>query len=619
VIYTGDVKADCQHLRQIATAKGLKSIDFETSIAPAYCREVCTIQLTHENGDEAFAYVYPDGGKWLRYIFEGVTDSENYIAFNSTFEAECLVKEGVNLFPQCAMIAAKVLRGTMEGDKTHRVGWSLKEVMEREFGKIRDKTIRARDWREPPDAEAIEYGMEDTRDALALWRLWQGLFEPDPQAWAGYRLIMDALPACVEINLRGLPFNHEAHAALIITLEEQMAEQLFMLDLLSWGMISNHNSAPQVAAWMRRIMLAGRPQAQIDSPSAFSLIYQRVTGQHWPMTPTGTMSLDRAAIESRMEGLSKVAPGVAAYLTQRLQYTKIAKLKQAFGEPLRQFIGPNGHLYSSLRLHGAQTSRMSCNSPNVQQMPSEAEFRALFKAFLGRKLIVADYGQIELRVGSIIADDKAMQQVFIQKDDIHQASANAIKRLLTHTPDAVATKQERKDSKGPTFAALYGAMAAAIAAAAGLPLAEAQVLLDTWLAVYPGIKRYREEAFDKAKALGGVRLVSGQFLRIAADTRPAMTINSPVQGSAASVMYRAMKLVHDEVLLARAHGYDIWLAHSIHDELLLDTADGEDAEVGRELLTRCMCKALIDLYPHAVDLGMAESAEADIVTSWAEK
>jgi hypothetical protein len=618
-LYAGVPAIDCKRLKEIAETPGMHSIDMETTIAPAYQREICTIQITHENGDEAFAYVYPHGYEWLNFIFEKAPDSREWVAFNSTFEAECCVNNGVLLFPECAMIAAKVLRGSMEGDKKHRMGWSLKEVMQREFDKVRDKTIRDRDWREPPDAEAVEYGMEDTRDALALWQQrWQGMFDADPQQYAGYRLLMESMPGVVECNLHGLPFDPDAHLVLIKSLTEQMADQEFMLDLLCWGQIENHGSVQQVAAWMRKIMLAGRPQEQVDSPTVFSLLYQKYTGVHWPLTESGAMSLDRAAVETRLATLSKVAPDVAAYLLQRLQWSKIAKQKQAFGETLRKFVGDDGYARSSTRIHGAQTSRMSANSFNHQQMPAEPEFRALFKAKKKRKLVVADYGQIELRVGSIIAPDPVMQAVFGRGEDIHQASANAIKRLLTHDPTAVATVKERKASKGPTFAALYGAMAAAIAAASGLPLAEAEVLLNTWLSVYTGIRAYREQAFDRAKEAGGVRLVSGQFLRMAPDTRPAICINSPVQGSAASVLYRAMKLVHDSVLAARAQGHDIWLCAPIHDEIVLDTS-AADAPLAADLLQAGMRQALIDLYPECVEMGMSNSADAVILDSWGDK
>ena len=619
--YTGNFDRDLAKVKGLIETPGLCAIDLETTVARARDREVCTIQVTHESGEEAFAYVYPRGTAALRTVL--VKPRAKLVAFNSLFESECFVKAGVEVYPECAMIAAKVLRGTMQGDKSKRIGWSLKECCERYLGKTRDKTIRDEDWTQPPTKEMIVYGMDDTRDALELWQMWQVNFDHDPEAYRGYRTVVDALPCLVEINLTGLPLDAQAHAGLTATLKDEVEAHVATLDLLCWGEIKNPGSTKQVGKWVMDMMMANCPEQQRGLPHIFSLLYQGATGQHWPTTKTGDLSFDRKVIESRLEGLTRVAPDVAEYLIQRLQWSKAAKLVQAFGDPLRQFEDEDGYVRGSMRPHGAQTSRMSCASPNLQQMPSEEEFRALFRAKRGRKLVIADYGQIELRVGCIIADDKAMQQVFAEGRDIHSATFENVQRALgtpvTYDPDNKVHVKGRKDGKPVTFSALYGAMAATIAANGGISLPEAEKLLDAWLTAYPGIRVYRNTAFDKARREGGVRLVSGQFIGMANDTRPAMAINAPVQGSAASVMYRAMYRTHRGVLAARKEaGADIRVAACIHDEMILDCAE-EDAEMAREILETEMTQALLDLYPVAAKLGIDNIADAAVVDSWAEK
>ena len=92
--YTGDTVTDIAALRDIIMSPGLVGWDYETTVAPAYQREVCLIQACHEDGREAVAYVWPHGGAWLRDLFKDGCKA-TLIAFNSTFEAECLVKAGV--------------------------------------------------------------------------------------------------------------------------------------------------------------------------------------------------------------------------------------------------------------------------------------------------------------------------------------------------------------------------------------------------------------------------------------------------------------------------------------------------------------------------------------------
>lgn len=354
-------------LRDILRTPGLCGWDLETTVTDSHLeREVCTIQATHEDGREVLVHVWPRGDEAMRFVTDGCRAT--LISWNSTFEMTCMGKAGVTDVPvDCAMIAARVLFGTMEGDKGKRTSWALKEWSRRLLNKDRDKTIRDRDWREPLDAEAIEYGLEDTRDALAIWRdHLLPRFQTDPEAWRGYRTIADSLPATVEAHLHGLPFDPEAHAELILSLDMDLTEATAELDAAcafseAAGIprIVNHGSPKQVTAWMRRVMLQGCPPEQVNSDAAFSMIYQRATGEHWPLTTTGAMSLDRGAVETRLKSLTKVAPDVAAYLLKRLKWSKIVKLEQAFGEALLRHVDPDGHIRASFRPHGAQTSRTS--------------------------------------------------------------------------------------------------------------------------------------------------------------------------------------------------------------------------------------------------------------------
>jgi DNA polymerase-1 len=89
-------------------------------------------------------------------------------------------------------------------------------------------------------------------------------------------------------------------------------------------------------------------------------------------------------------------------------------------------------------------------------MPREAEFRALFRAPPGRVLIVCDYSQIELRLAAIIAGDPALLEVYRTGADVHAEVAAAI------------GLPRGAQSKGVSFAMIYGAGVAGVAEASGL-------------------------------------------------------------------------------------------------------------------------------------------------------
>lgn len=247
-------------------------------------------------------------------------------------------------------------------------------------------------------------------------------------------------------------------------------------------------------------------------------------------------------------------------------------------------------------------------------MPAEALFRALFLAFLGRVLVIADYGQIELRTGCLIAACRAMQEVFATGMDIHSATAERIHHI-TYDPANPQHVKWRKAGKPVTFAVTYGAMARTIALNSGLSIPEAEELLDSWLRAYPGFRTYRDEQPDKARALGYIELASGQRIAIAEDARAPQLINAPVQGGSASVMYLAATLIYNDL---KERGLDARLAALVHDEVIVDSAP-EDAEEVKEIIETRMREALLDLFPEAAAMKADNIADAAIVKDWSEK
>ena len=95
---------------------------------------------------------------------------------------------------------------------------------------------------------------------------------------------------------------------------------------------------------------------------------------------------------------------------------------------------------------------MSCSGPNLQQVPRDAAFRALFRAPDGRRFVIADYSQVELRVAAMIAGEAKMLDAFAKGRDVHRLTAAM---LLKKAPEAV-DKVERQLAKAVNFGLLYG-------------------------------------------------------------------------------------------------------------------------------------------------------------------
>lgn len=606
-----------QQFEAILATPGVIGFDVETTIDRAAKRQLCTVQAAHEDGREVMVYVYnqPD---LIGMVAQAITASPaRLVAHFAVFEWEMCHKIGARPKDMvCTYVAARCLHGAMVGSDNladeEYGGWALEDLARGILGINMDKTLQKSDWTQPLTPASIEYGLQDARIARDLWFVFEPEFAADPDAWNGFAVVNDAIPAIASCNQHGgLVFDKVAHKALCVRLESGLRAHTFEMDLISRDEIANHGSGKQVSDWISH-NLFDDPE---DTPLRASLKFFQCTEQNWGLTATDQLSLAKGTVTRILELVEMVNPDVGEYLRVRAMYQQEAKLVQAFGAKLAEAVDDDGCIRGSFIPHGARTSRGSMRDPNLQQMPVEPEFRQCFKARKGRKLVIADYGQIELRTGCIIADDKRMQLVFKEGFDIHAATAVAVFALGAYDPDNPAHKMLRKKAKAPNFAALYGAEEFAIALATGMTMSEARAFLDKWLGVYPGIDTYRRRMPEIGRQQGYIQLVSGQKIKVVEDTRPAQMINGPVQGGSASVMYRAATRVWRRL---EEEDLDAYLTLLVHDELIVDAAE-ECAVRAAHILQEEMVEALLHFFPLAAELGLDNVADASICDNWAQK
>src|SRR5208337_5365641 len=93
-----------------------------------------------------------------------------------------------------------------------------------------------------------------------------------------------------------------------------------------------------------------------------------------------------------------------------------------YGKDWLKHVTSDGRVYANWRQIGAASGRMSCSSPNLQQLP-RGEYRRCFVAPPGRVLVKADYSQIELRIAAKISEDAAMLRAYRDGADLHTLTA----------------------------------------------------------------------------------------------------------------------------------------------------------------------------------------------------
>ena len=107
-----------------------------------------------------------------------------------------------------------------------------------------------------------------------------------------------------------------------------------------------------------------------------------------------------------------------------LEWKKAEKRRQMVVSLLKHQ-DPDGFIRASYWQLGAETGRMTCSDPNLQQVPRDEQFRSAVVAPEGWALLDADFSQMELRLAAIVAKDENDVH-FKEGKDLHTATAEAL-------------------------------------------------------------------------------------------------------------------------------------------------------------------------------------------------
>jgi DNA polymerase-1 len=299
-----------------------------------------------------------------------------------------------------------------------------------------------------------------------------------------------------------------------------------------------------------------------------------------------------------------------------LEYRSVQKLKSTYVDALSQLVHPEtGRIHASFNQTVAATGRISSSDPNLQNIPIRtAEGRRIREAFVaepGHLLLSADYSQIELRVLAHLSKDETLVDTFRRGEDVHDRTAREVFGPFSTLP----ADEQRRRSKMINYALLYGKTAFTLAKDIGTSRTEAEQFIQAYFARYPSVRRFLDESVAQARRTGTVRTLLGRLRRLPdINSRnfqvrmeaERQALNTPVQGSAADLIKKAMIDLHREL---RARGLQTRLILQIHDELLLETPEAE-ADTALALVRSVM--------ENALDLDVPLVVDARLGRSWAE-
>jgi len=296
-----------------------------------------------------------------------------------------------------------------------------------------------------------------------------------------------------------------------------------------------------------------------------------------------------------------------------LEYRELNKLKNTYVDVLPGLVHPGtGRIHTSFNQAVTATGRLSSSDPNLQNIPVRTEMGRRVRACFvprapGWKLLSLDYSQIELRVLAHLSRDESLLETFAEDRDIHRRTA----ALVLKKKEEEVTSLDRSRAKAINFGILYGMGPRRLAAGTGLTREEAARFIENYFAALGGVKRWLEESIARAREEGEVFTLFGRRRPLPEINSPHerirvnaehMAVNTPIQGTAADIMKKAMIEVDE---LIREKGYQARPVLQVHDELLIDCPAGEVEEVRREA-TRVMEGTLELAVPLKVEAGQGD-------------
>ncbi|MBX7171196.1 MAG: hypothetical protein K1X72_09570 [Pyrinomonadaceae bacterium] len=499
------------------------------------------------------------------------------VAHNAKFDAKWVSHHlGVNVGGLFDTLLASQLIAAGDQDRRH----NLAEVTSFFLGQELDKTEQVSDWSAAELSHSqVEYAARDAATMIPLReKIWERLKQDELDRVA--ILENECVMPVAKMEQNGFYLDRGRwleQLEKVKKIQAKLADEL--QDMLSAG--------------VAQASLFGRAEINLDSQAQVSDALKNL-GVPIPESTRGW----------QLQPLANDYPVVA----KLLEYRSVAKGLTSFGENILEFIKPQtGRVHADFRLIGAPTGRFSCSNPNLQQIPHGEEYRRAFIATEGKKLVIADYSQIELRILADFSGDENFINSFISGADFHAATAAQVFNVSTEN----VTVDQRTFAKRLNFGVVYGIGASRFAMMTGVSQPEAENIMRRYFATYRKLDAWLREAGQKAlrerisrTALGRMyrfRFDENDRAQIAGARRNAM--NFPIQGTSADILKRALRLLHDAI-----SGTSAKLVNIVHDEIIVE-CDENEAEQTAQTLEKAMISAaeeIVKKVPIKVDAKIAD-------------
>jgi DNA polymerase I len=411
-----------------------------------------------------------------------------------------------------------------------------------------------------PDTE----GLSPASEAWYIYRIAEYLAE---KIEPGSRGVLDTIelplvPVLATMELTGITVNRETLSGLTTELTASAAEI----------------AAKAFAEIGKEINLGSPKQLQ-------EVLFEQLGMPKTRANKTG-YSTDAAALAD----LQELAPH--PFLGLVLEHRDATKLLQIIST-VDKTIDATGRVHTTYEQTGSATGRISSNDPNLQNIPVKTatgrRIRSAFEKGEGfSTLLTADYSQIEMRIMAHLSGDEGLIEAFNAGEDLHRF----VGARIFHVDPADVTPVMRTKVKAMSYGLAYGLSAFGLSKQLRIEQKEAKELMADYFARFGAVREYLRGVVAQAKIDGYTTTIFDRkrpFPDLASSNRvlrenaERAALNSPIQGSAADIIKRAMLGVHADFT---ERGLASNMLLQVHDELVFEVADGELDEVTDIVRTR---------------------------------
>ena len=573
------------------TKKNL-SLDTETTSTDAISAELVGLSFAVEE-NQAFYVPVPagrDAAQKIVDIFKPLYEDPDILKIgqNIKYDYEVLRRYGVEL--RGRMFDTMLAHYLIQPELHHNMDYMAETLLGYQTIHIEEligtKGKNQKSMRDLQPSQIYEYAAEDADITLKLKNILEPKLKEAGVEQLFWEIEMPLVPILAEMEMTGVRIDTESLKETSRIFNERMAEYERKI-YEEAGESFNISSPRQVGD-----ILFGKMKI-VDKPK------KTKTGQY-------------VTSEEVLVQLKHKAPIVENILN----YRGLKKLLGTYVDALPKLINPcTGRIHTSFNQAITATGRLSSSDPNLQNIPIRdddgKEIRKCFIPEPGCLFFSADYSQIELRIMAHLSGDDNMVEAFRVGHDIHAATAAKI----WHVPVDAVTAEQRKQAKQANFGIIYGITTYGLAQRMNIDNREARQLIDDYLATFPKVQAYMEQAKETCRAKGYAETLfhrrrylpdihsKNATVRGFAERN---AINAPIQGSEADIIKVAMIRIHQRF---QREGIRSKMILQVHDELNFSVYPEE-----KEQVERIVIEEMQQAYPLSVPL----TADAGWGNNWLE-